>query len=129
MQDLHSRGFIHRDLAARNCLIYTTNFKVKISDSGAFISEYKNEYYNEILPVRWMSYESILQGKFSTKSDVYSFGVTLWEIMSYCKMLPYELFTEEELLSEIVNENKSTLDDSVSDFNVQLCSMTISYAF
>ncbi|KAJ6222245.1 hypothetical protein RDWZM_000790, partial [Blomia tropicalis] len=111
MQDLHSRGFIHRDLAARNCLIYTSNLKVKITDSGAFIGTYKTEYYNEVLPVRWMSPESILEGKFAAKSDVYSFGVTLWEIMNYCKVLPHEHLTEEELLAEIINENKSSLNN------------------
>lgn len=114
MQDLHSQGFIHRDLAARNCLIYTSNMKVKICDNGAFIGEYKKEYYNEVLPVRWMSHESILQGKFTSKSDVFSFGVTLWEIMNYCKMLPHEQLSESELLAEIISENKAEMDVSVS---------------
>lgn len=113
MQDLHSRGFIHRDLAARNCLIYTANLQVKISDSGAFIGEYKNEYFNEVLPVRWMSHESLLQGKFTAKSDVFSFGATLWEIMNYCKMLPHEQLTETELISEIINENRAEIEESV----------------
>lgn len=118
MQDLHSRGFIHRDLAARNCLIYTSNMKVKICDNGAFIGEYKKEYYNEVLPVRWMSHESILQGKFTSKSDVFSFGVTLWEIMNYCKMLPHEQLSESELLAEIISENKAEMDVSVSFYCV-----------
>lgn len=78
---------------------------MKITDSGAFIKEYKNEYYNEVLPIRWMSYESILKGNFTNKSDVYSFGVTLWEIMKYCKILPHQHLRDEEILSIIFDDS------------------------
>lgn len=107
MQDLNKHGFIHRDLAARNCLIYTSNHLVKITDSGAFIKDYKAEYYNEEFPIRWMSYESILKAKFTNKSDVHSYGVTLWEIFSYCQSLPLEHLTEMEIMNEIVNSNQA----------------------
>lgn len=66
------------------------------------MSIYKNEYFNEVLPIRWMSYESILHSKFTTKSDVYSFGVTVWEILNYCTQVPFQHLTEEEILGKIV---------------------------
>ena len=52
-----------------------------------------------------MSFETIIQSTFTNKSDVFSFGVTLWEIMKYCQSLPHQLLSDEELLSEIVNDH------------------------
>lgn len=109
MHQLQSMGFVHRDLAARNVIIYTTKLVVKISDTGAFISEYKKEYYKEVLPIRWLSPESILRGKFTAKSDVFSFGVTLWEILTYCKLLPHSHLTDEALLKAVLNQTNGKL--------------------
>lgn len=105
MQNLHVHGFFHRDLAARNCLIYQKNLQVKITDTGASNKDYKNEYYQQIFPVRWMSYETVIKSTFTSKSDVFSFGVTLWEIMKYCQSLPHQLLSDDELLSEIFNDD------------------------
>lgn len=106
MKQLHSNGFVHGDLAARNCLIYTKHLKVKITHSGSCINDYENEYVSNLkYPIRWMSYESILNNKFTTKSDVFSFGVTVWEVMNYCQILPHQHLTDEELLKEIYNDD------------------------
>ena len=48
-----------------------------------------------MLPVRWMSPESMKYGKFTTESDVWAFGVVLWEIFSCGKQPHYGHGNEE----------------------------------
>ncbi|CAG2116544.1 unnamed protein product, partial [Medioppia subpectinata] len=70
---LSDNHFVHRDLATRNCLV-GQNLTVKISDFGMSRDIYTCDYYkvggSKLLPVRWMSPESILYGKFTLESDV-----------------------------------------------------------
>ena len=86
MEYLASRRFVHRDLAARNCLI-SDNLSVKISNYGVVSERYASDYFKiqsqTLLPVRWMSAESMLYGNFTIESDIWSYGVTLWEVYSY----------------------------------------------
>ena len=76
LEDMH---FVHRDLAARNCLVSSKEpgqRVVKIGDFGLARDIYKNDYYRKegegLLPVRWMSPESLIDGVFTTQSDVWS---------------------------------------------------------
>ena len=69
---------LNRDLAARNCLVSNkenANWCVKIGDFGLARDIYKNDYYRKegegLLPVRWMSPESLVDGVFTTQSDVW----------------------------------------------------------
>lgn len=54
-----------------------------------------------MLPVRWMSPESVIYGRFTLESDIWSYGVVLWEIYSYGKQ-PYYGHTNEEVVKLIL---------------------------
>lgn len=51
---------------------------------------------SRLLPVRWMSPESVLYGRFTLESDVWSFGVVLWEVYSFGKQ-PYYGHNNDEV--------------------------------
>lgn len=63
MKHLEGKGIVHRDLAARNCLV-GKNYSLKISDHALYCSQYDADYYisdtKSRLPIRWMSWESLL---------------------------------------------------------------------
>lgn len=63
MKHLEGKGIVHRDLAARNCLV-GKNYSLKISDHALYCSQYDSDYYisdtKSRLPIRWMSWESLL---------------------------------------------------------------------
>lgn len=53
-----------------------------------------------------------LQGKFTTKTDVWAFGVTLWEILTFARMQPYESQSDAKVLSSLSHmwrEGKATI--------------------
>ncbi|XP_018333274.1 tyrosine-protein kinase transmembrane receptor Ror-like [Agrilus planipennis] len=104
MTYLASQRFVHRDLACRNCLV-TNGPVVKIADFGMSRDVYTCDYYkiggSRLLPVRWMSPESVMYGRFTLESDVWSYGVILWEIYSYGKQ-PYYGHTNEEVVKLIL---------------------------
>ncbi|KAM8877901.1 insulin-like growth factor 1 receptor [Synchiropus picturatus] len=100
MSYLHANKFVHRDLAARNCMV-AEDFTVKIGDFGMTRDIYETDYYRKggkgLLPVRWMSPESLKDGVFTTNSDVWSFGVVLWEVATLAEQ-PYQGLSNEQVL-------------------------------
>uniref|UniRef100_H3B6P5 Tyrosine-protein kinase receptor n=1 Tax=Latimeria chalumnae TaxID=7897 RepID=H3B6P5_LATCH len=105
MAYLNAKKFIHRDLAARNCMV-AEDFTVKIGDFGMTRDIYETDYYRKggkgLLPVRWMSPESLKDGIFTTHSDVWSFGVVLWEIATLAEQ-PYQGMSNEQVLHYVMN--------------------------
>uniref|UniRef100_A0A5F9D6K0 Epithelial discoidin domain-containing receptor 1 n=1 Tax=Oryctolagus cuniculus TaxID=9986 RepID=A0A5F9D6K0_RABIT len=100
MRYLATLNFVHRDLATRNCLV-GENFTIKIADFGMSRNLYAGDYYRvqgrAVLPIRWMAWECILMGKFTTASDVWAFGVTLWEVLMLCRA-QFGQLTDEQVI-------------------------------
>ncbi|XP_060752006.1 tyrosine-protein kinase transmembrane receptor ROR2 isoform X2 [Tachysurus vachellii] len=113
MEYLSSHHVVHKDLAARNILV-CDKLNVKILDLGLFREVYSADYYklmgNSPFPIRWMSPEALIYGKFSTDSDIWSYGVVLWEIFSY-GLQPYCGYSNQDVIEMVRNRQVLSCPD------------------
>lgn len=54
-----------------------------------------------LIPVRWMSPESLRDGVFTTYSDIWSYGVVLWEMITLGSQ-PYQGLSNEYVFKYVV---------------------------
>ncbi|KAF7660839.1 hypothetical protein LDENG_00273910 [Lucifuga dentata] len=129
MAYLNANKFVHRDLAARNCMV-AEDFTVKIGDFGMTRDIYETDYYRKggkgLLPVRWMSPESLKDGVFTTNSDVWSFGVVLWEIATLAEQ-PYQGFSNEQVLRFVMEGGLLEKPQNCPDMLFELMRMCWQY--
>ncbi|XP_019935649.1 insulin-like growth factor 1 receptor [Paralichthys olivaceus] len=129
MAYLNANKFVHRDLAARNCMV-AEDFIVKIGDFGMTRDIYETDYYRKggkgLLPVRWMSPESLKDGVFTTNSDVWSFGVVLWEISTLAEQ-PYQGLSNEQVLRFVMEGGLLEKPQNCPDMLFELMRMCWQY--
>ncbi|RZF35462.1 hypothetical protein LSTR_LSTR015021 [Laodelphax striatellus] len=117
---LAQERYVHRDVASRNCLVGQKI--VKLGDFGMTRPMFENDHYKfnrkdclfggggcgsgaggrraGMLPVRWMSPESLQDGVFSPASDIWSYGVLLYEIVTFGSF-PFGGMSNNEVLHHV----------------------------
>lgn len=107
--------YVHRDVASRNCLVHSSHI-VKLGDFGMTRPIFEADYYKfnrkGMLPVRWMSPESLALGVFTTASDVWAFGVLLYEIITFGSF-PFQGLSNNEVLEHVKAGNTITIPKEV----------------
>ena len=61
-----------------------------------------------MLPVRWMSPESLSDGYFTSKSDIWSFGILIYEIITFGSF-PYQGMSNSQVLEFVKNGGRLIL--------------------
>jgi len=99
--------YVHRDIACRNCLVNSSR-TVKLADFGMSRPMFESDYYRfskkGMLPVRWMSPESLSDGLFTPMSDIWSFGVLLYEMITFGSF-PFQGLSNNQVLGQVKSGN------------------------
>ena len=107
--------YLHRDLACRNCLVNATR-TVKLADFGMSREIGDSDYYRfsrrGMLPVRWMSPESLADGIFTPMSDVWSYGVLLYEMITFGSF-PFQGQSNNQVLNHVKSGNTLNIPQGI----------------
>ena len=126
--------YVHRDVACRNCLVNSSR-TVKLADFGMTRPMFESDYYRfskkgqwpqfpnfihktnffattGMLPVRWMSPESLADGLFTPMSDIWSFGVLLYEMITFGSF-PFQGLSNNQVLSHVKSGNTLTIPQGI----------------
>ncbi|KAE8743927.1 NeuroparsinReceptor [Frankliniella occidentalis] len=107
--------YVHRDVASRNCLVNVSRV-VKLGDFGMTRPMFENDYYKfnrkGMLPVRWMSPESLALGVFTPASDVWAYGVLLYETITFGSF-PFQGLSNIQVLESVKAGNTITIPSGV----------------
>ena len=79
------------------------HIQVKLGDFGLARNIRLYEYYKNdegFIPIKWMSPEALMDGKYSSKSDVWAFAVLIWEIMTLGEFLIISNLPDIKFLTE-----------------------------
>ncbi|XP_050675418.1 tyrosine-protein kinase-like otk [Leptidea sinapis] len=111
LNKIAAKRLTHRDVSARNCLI-TSQLQLKLSFPALTRGPNSHEYHklhDQVIPLRWLPQETVMEGDYSTKSDVYMFAATIWEIYTKAE-LPFAKLNDNSVLERI---KSGTLDWTV----------------
>ncbi|XP_063234140.1 discoidin domain-containing receptor 2-like [Bacillus rossius redtenbacheri] len=101
MKYLESKHVVHKDLAARNCLV-GRGYKVKVADIAMCSSLYHKDYTElgerQMVPIRWLPWESIVLDRYSCAGNSWSFAVTAWEVMNLAREKPFQQLSNQEVI-------------------------------
>ncbi|KAG7165393.1 Inactive tyrosine-protein kinase 7-like [Homarus americanus] len=100
LEYLSGRRHTHRDVAARNCLI-TSTLQVKLASPAltrdAYAAEYCT-YRNQVLPVRWLAQEALMEEEYSMKSSVFSWAWLVWEVLTQAA-IPHSHLSDHQVIA------------------------------
>lgn len=122
MYHLECNNLLYVTLCCRNLGFNKFNFQLKLimpeilldesitqglghlKNQASLMKEEKPEksVFNLNQQLRWLAPENLTNGQFDCKADVFSFANTVWEMFSYCKLLPYPQLTDEQVLELFV---------------------------
>ena len=109
--------YVHRDVACRNCLV-NAGRTVKLADFGMTRPMFESDYYRfskkGMLPVRWMSPESLTDGLFAPSSDIWSYGVLLYEMITFGSF-PFQGQSNNQVLNHIKSGNTLTVPQGIKE--------------
>ncbi|XP_031554403.1 vascular endothelial growth factor receptor 1-like [Actinia tenebrosa] len=122
MSHFEKNRVVHRDLAARNILL-GRDMIAMVSDFGLSRDVYQMGVYENtdggILPMRWMSLESLENFTYTTESDVWSYGVVLWEIENEGQ-LPYAGISNGQQILEYLKRGNRLKNQENTSRDIQV---------